>query len=128
MPHSLIHCLPFLSVCLANIQAILAMITTPVPWLLRLACLCAIAAWHGAVIAVAAEGSGLAQCCKAADDLPAGTCRVAPPERMAFIVGAAKAGTTFLFEELVGRHPFILGRKVKGNAQHQVCTWGGLAE
>ncbi|GAX86375.1 hypothetical protein CEUSTIGMA_g13787.t1 [Chlamydomonas eustigma] len=35
------------------------------------------------------------------------------PKNMAFIIGAQKSGTTFLFDELVKRHPHIKSREIK---------------
>lgn len=65
----------------------------------------------------------LEQCCPAASDpsLDAHSAGSgAPLPRMAFIIGAMKAGTTFLFDELVKRHPAIVARTVDEGREHMV--------
>ena len=77
--------------------------------------------------AAALEDMALGQCCAAASDpsLVAEPGSRAAPMRMAFIIGAMKAGTTFLYDELVTRHPAILARTVNEETQHMVSGKAG---
>ena len=53
-----------------------------------------------ATVATTAASSDEAQCCAGAT-MPEPS--VKKPDRMAFIIGAQKSGTTYLFDELVAR-------------------------
>ncbi|GAX77032.1 hypothetical protein CEUSTIGMA_g4479.t1 [Chlamydomonas eustigma] len=44
------------------------------------------------------------------------------PERMAFLLGAQKSGTTFLFDELTSRHPFIVSKAATAKTPQMLET------
>ena len=99
-------------------------------WVIVCALLFCAAAASKTTTAESEELAQLGQCCPAASDpsldvqsagsSPAGA---PPPMRMAFIIGAMKAGTTFLFDELVKRHPAIMARAVNERREHMVSAW-----
>ncbi|GAX76127.1 hypothetical protein CEUSTIGMA_g3570.t1 [Chlamydomonas eustigma] len=60
-----------------------------------------------------------ASCCLSAKTLVSGVSPKIIPKNMAFIIGAQKSGTTFLFDELLNRHPDIRGQQYVKNGKER---------
>ncbi|GAX74882.1 hypothetical protein CEUSTIGMA_g2328.t1 [Chlamydomonas eustigma] len=58
-------------------------------------------------------------CCLSARSLVSGASPGAMPKNMAFIIGAQKSGTTFLFDELIRRHPNIRAQQVEVDGKNR---------